>query len=597
MAEDTFAYDATTDIYTATWEDCVFTIKEVFYDERRRLTAEVKAILRDTGMLLNFQQVRLLDAWSVQEFAKDCDPSQEGQQKVRQYLALVADWINQQHAAHTQANTNGHGLNPSVAFTALSHVQAPPLPTEACLHPEVAEGAAPWLEAYCHHSRIWAPRAAKGFHQAIGLWDLSTISGRRVCVHLGRPYFPMLFIAMIAPSTLFTKTTAAHVGRKAITDAGCKFFLTPDRITPQALIRRMSGKVDEHYGDLDETEQAIYRRDLAFAGQRGWYYEEWGTLLHQIRRQDSVMTEFHGMLKVLDDASDDFSNETILRGLELVKDPSLALLASATPADLAPFMRPGNPWWRDGFWARFAFVTPLVDEKPSLADLPRGLDTLPSELVVALHDWHERLGIPEFTIEGVFDHKGNATGTWKGKRAPFHPQVLHLSDEALEAYRTYNKALLGMVIAGTVSADLSGCYGRYHDKALRIAILLASLANSPVITLQHWAYAQEVVESWRDMLHHLLVSAAESEPMSKEQAWEERIEQLLSAQGAMTARDLQRQLFRCTAHELQRLLASMVQIGRIVSLPKGKTILYMVPMDAPPEEVEKDEEKNDEIPF
>lgn len=473
----------------------------------------------------------------------------------------------------------------------------PPLPEEACLHPELAEGAAPWLDAYCDHSRIWAPRAADGFHQAIGLWMLSTISARRVCVHLGKPQFPMLFLALVAPSTLYTKTTTAHVGRRAITDAGCKFLLTPDRITPQALIRRMSGKVDDDYGDLDVQEQEVRRRDLAFAGQRGWYYEEWGTLLHQIRRQDSVMTEFHGMLKVLDDASDDFSNETILRGLEYVKDPALALLASATPADLAPFMRPGNPWWRDGFWARFAFITPRRDEKPSLADLPRGLDALPSELISTLHSWHTRLGIPDYDVEPIFDAKKNATGRWKGTRAPFQPQVLAIPDDVLSAYRTYNKALVGMVIDGTVSADLSGCYGRYHDKALRIATLLASMSNAPRLHLMHWAYAQQVVESWRAMLHHLLQTAAESEPMSREQAWEERVEQLLSSHGPMTARDLQRQLFRCTAQDLQRLLASMTTIGRIFTIPKGKTMLYMVPMDAPPEQESSIEEKNDDVPF
>ncbi len=505
-------------------------------------------------------------------------------------LEKAADaWL----AAHRNGDIPAVYHTPTVAAPPL----VPPLPAHSVIHPELAEGAAPWLEAYCEHSRKWAPRAANGFHQAIGLWVLSTISARRVCVHLGKPHFPMLFIALIAPSTLYTKTTTAHVGRKGITDAGCKFLLTPDRITPQALIRRMSGKVEEDYGTLDEVEQAIRRRDLAFAGQRGWYYEEWGMLLHQIRRQDSVMTEFHGMLKVLDDASEDFSNETILRGLEYVKDPALALLASATPADLAPFMRPGNPWWRDGFWARFAFVTPRADEQPSLADLPRGLDTLPSELIASLHTWHEALGIPKYTVEGIFDKKGNATGTWKGTRLPFTPHVLAIPDDVLAAYRAYNKALVGMVIDGTVSADLSACYGRYHDKALRIATLLASLANSPQIQLMHWAYAQQVVESWRAMLHHLIQAAAESEPMSREQAWEEKIEHILSTAGAMTARNIQRQLFRCTAQDLQRLLASMVNIGRIVAIPKGKTTLYMVPMDAPPEEQTSGAEKNDDVPF
>jgi hypothetical protein len=115
--------------------------------------------------------------------------------------------------------------------------------------------------------------------------------------------------------------------------------------------------------------------------------------------------------------------------------------------------------------------------------------------------------------------------------------------------------------------------------------------------LAHWVYAQQVVESWRMMLHHLLQTAEASEPISKEQAWEDRIEALLMRTGAMRAREIQQQLYRCTSHELQRLLASMVSIGRIVTVPKGKTTLYMLPMDAPPADEIIEQEKNDDVPF
>jgi hypothetical protein len=467
---------------------------------------------------------------------------------------------------------------------------APELPKEARLPPRLAIGAAGWLEDYCAHSRFWAPRAADGFHQAVGLWMLSTISARRVCVHLGKPEFPMLFLTMVAPSTLYTKTTTAHIARRALRQAGCQFLLTPDRITPQALIRRMSGRVEDDYSVLDQEQKDIKRRELAFAGQRGWYYEEWGGMLQQIRRHDSVMSDFHGTLRVLDDGADDFSNETIMRGLEHVVDPSLALLCSATPADLAPYMRPGANWWQDGFWPRFAFITPRTDEPPSLADQPPGLDTLPAALVEPLHRWHARLGEPKCTIEPMYDSEGKPSGRWKADRRPFAPHVLGMPAEVLKAYNTYNKALLTLIIENRTSQDVKGCYGRFHAKALRVAILLASLEGCADIEMRHWAYAQHIAETWRNMLHHLLVIAAESEPKSNEQLWEEKIESLLSVHGPMTARELQRHLFRCPASALKNVLASMAAIGRIVMMPKGKTMLYLVPMDAPPAEVEDVEE-------
>src|SRR5262245_44280957 len=41
---------------------------------------------------------------------------------------------------------------------------APPLLKEAQLDPELSEGASPWLDAYCEHSRKWSPRAVPAFH-------------------------------------------------------------------------------------------------------------------------------------------------------------------------------------------------------------------------------------------------------------------------------------------------------------------------------------------------------------------------------------------------------------------------------------------------
>jgi hypothetical protein len=489
---------------------------------------------------------------------------------------LKAGWEQAQHM-------NGE-IEAAIAasFPYVAPPLMPALPNTARLDPSLAEGAAPWLEAYCQHSRWWAPRAAQGFHQAVGLWMLSTIAARRICVHLGKPEFPMLFLAMIAPSTLYTKTTTAHIARRGLKQTGCHFFLTPDRITPQALIRRMSGRVHEEFAGFDDLDREMHVRDLAFAGQRGWYYEEWGTMLGQMRRQDSAMAEFHGMLRVLDDGTDDFSNETILRGLESVVDPSLALLCSATAADLAPYMRPGAPWWRDGFWPRFAFITPHIDEAPSLADQPTGLDDLPTAMVRQLHDWHSRLGQPACRVEPVKDDAGKSTGKWRVVRPPFAPQVLAVETDVLAAYRAYNNALLTLVIENKVEADLSACYGRLHAKALRVAMLLASVQDCRQIELCHWAYAQQVTESWRAMLHSLIAVAASTEAMTREQLWEEKIENLLSSCGAMTARDLQRNLFRCTAHELKNLLGAMVSIGRIILIPKGRTNLYMLPLDAPP---------------
>src|SRR5207248_11561637 len=58
-------------------------------------------------------------------------------------------------------------------------------------------------------SSKWSPRAYDGFHEAVGLWILSTIAARRVALaHGGRRYTP-LFIALTARTSLYSKSTTA----------------------------------------------------------------------------------------------------------------------------------------------------------------------------------------------------------------------------------------------------------------------------------------------------------------------------------------------------------------------------------------------------
>src|SRR5215831_12910982 len=110
----------------------------------------------------------------------------------------------------------------------------------------------------------------------------------------------------------------------------------------------------------------------------------------------------------MDDGNESFESDTIARGLEQVQNPYLALLASATPHDLAQFMRPGSPHWHDGFWPRFAFIAPMADEIPSRRRQPVGNASLPSNLLRPLQEWHQSLGMPTARIEEVLE-KGKPT--------------------------------------------------------------------------------------------------------------------------------------------------------------------------------------------
>ncbi len=59
-----------------------------------------------------------------------------------------------------------------------------------------ASAPSPWLDAYIAYSRAWSPRAPASFHEACGLWLLSTIAARRVVTHLGSVRYGNLYLAL-----------------------------------------------------------------------------------------------------------------------------------------------------------------------------------------------------------------------------------------------------------------------------------------------------------------------------------------------------------------------------------------------------------------
>jgi hypothetical protein len=507
---------------------------------------------------------------------------------------------SRQDAAATLAARNGTGpiawdMRLSDLYTAMQEAQRrlyasrprlgfpplmPPLPASAIPNQARAQGAAPWLDAYASHSARWSPRGARAYHMGVGVWLLSAVAAGRIAVELGTRIYPNLFMAMVSDSTLYAKTTTATIGMKGLRQAHLGTLLAADRATPQALLRTMAAAVPDDFASKDDEAQLACAASMSFAGQRAWYYEEWGTMLPQMMRKDSPMAEFHGLLRLLDDGVEQYESNTIARGLERVNHPYLALLCSATPVDLAPFLSSGSGFWRDGFWPRFVFLTPLADEKPSTDRQPRGLATLSDHLLGALKDWHQRLRIPKATIKEVMRGK-KGTGRYRAEVEELPCQILTISNEAFEAYYTYNVALITMVEQGQVSTDFNACYGRFHMKALRVAMLLASLAGYDTITLAHWARAQQIVEQWRMMLHQTVVWASTATPLTREAQLEEAIERTLARLGPMGARGLQRHIHDCDSLRINVALQAMLTADRISMWQDGRKHLYALTIESP----------------
>jgi len=450
----------------------------------------------------------------------------------------------------------------------------PPLPEAARLEPRAGAGACQWLDDYVAYSRLWSPLAYEDFHEAVALWLLSTVAAHRVLIPFGGRQYTPLYIALVARTSLYAKSTTARIARRTLRAAGLDWLLLPDESTPQKMIQEMAGqRVPEDYEQLPEELRSRLRRGLAMAGQRGWFYDEFGQKLAVMQREDGPMAEFRGILRRMNDCDVSYEYGTIGRGTERVDQPYLALLANMTPADMRALAKRGSALWGDGTWARFAFVTPPAGWERSRERFPNTDDTIPAALVQPLRQWHERLGTPTLSLTALKDQKGDPIGRYRIERGPLPETRCSLERAATDAYYNYFFALQDITQAHPHLHDLDGNYSRFPEKALRMAALFASLENDGRVELRHWARAQAITERWRAALHALVEQLSEAQPSQTVQN-EEKILQLVERRGPITARDVRHFIKGMDSGQAKATLDSLVRAGILGAVQGQQTMHY-----------------------
>ncbi len=186
--------------------------------------------------------------------------------------------------------------------TPVDEPECPPLPPPAHLPPGLGQEACRWLDAYIAFSQKWSPRSFAGYHEACGLWLLSTIAARRVLTHFGRPRYTNLYIILAGRTTMHAKSSATGIARDLLAACGLDYLLAADEATPQSFLRALAGAdLPPDFDVLTGDEQIVARMRLGFCGQRGWYAEEFGSWLASMVRTDGVMADFRGIMRKLDD--------------------------------------------------------------------------------------------------------------------------------------------------------------------------------------------------------------------------------------------------------------------------------------------------------
>ncbi len=386
------------------------------------------------------------------------------------------------------------------------HVAMPALPKIARLsEAEIKQGkkAGKFIDEYMSFAMKDAPMSPPLFHMTYALAVLSTAIARRVYVKVGTAaIFPNLYILLSAPSTLYTKTTGYKSAMKLLETAGLSYLLLPDGVTPQSLITELSNRPQDNFKDWAQDDKEEWQKERLFAGQRAWWIDEAARLFSQF--QQKHLADLLPIVLRLYECESKIKVSTQIRGRETVRNAYLTICGPTTPAALRPHLKTPD-YWTNGLFARFLFVSP--DSAPVRVFYPEPFP-VPAELSKHINKLaFERLESPKEMVMGA---------------TPPPPAIeAKIAPEVKQHWNNYHAAMFDLISKKEVPEKLGACYGRFHEKAIKIAMLLAASdwarmakGNPLEIHAVHWFRAQEITEGYRASLHRMIDEA--STPLDNE---------------------------------------------------------------------------------
>lgn len=356
--------------------------------------------------------------------------------------------------------------------------------------------AGKFIDDYMAYAMKDAPMSPPLFHQTYALAILSSAIARRVYVNVGTSaIYPNLYIMLSAPSTLYTKTTGYKSAMKLFETAGLSHLLLPDGVTPQSLITELSNRTPDNK-DWAREDKDDWERERQFAGQRAWWIDEAARLLSQF--QQKHLAELLPIVLRLYECESKIRVSTQVRGRETVRNAYLTICGPTTPAALREHLNTFEHW-TNGLFARFLLVSP--DTAPVRVFYP---DPFPVPPALAKQ-------LNQLAFERLEQPKESALGP-----TPPPPAVeAKVMPEVKQHWDNYHAAMFDLISKKNVTERLHACYGRLHEKAIKIAMLLAAAdwvkmakGNPLVIHPVHWYRAQEMTEGYRASLHRVIEDAS-----------------------------------------------------------------------------------------
>ena len=408
------------------------------------------------------------------------------------------------NGAHDDAPTPGHDDAPAWSVPIVS---VPDLPPSARLTPALERAASSvgsWIDGYVGYASVISPRTPRLFHESGALWlgGLAIARRRRVRLRHGDIY-PNLYVAWLAPTTLYAKTTALSTCERLAQDAVSHLLIAAEH-TPEALLAELAGHAPANLdgGDLSERDREIWRAGRNLAAARGMVVDEVSGLFSSFRRDYSA--GLRELILRLADAPDYYRRSTRGSGLVIARTAALSLIGATTPARLRRVDL--ESWWHDGLASRFVLLAPDAPPVRPSDDEDSAPVERPAVLVEALSRLANVL-LPTPTFPDPIPCADTA-----------------VDDETLRLARRYTNALTYDLLTSADHPDesLFGSYGRLPTMAWKAAMIMAALdwalngQDAPRITAAHWARAQQIAEAWRASAHRALAMLTEDEAAALE---------------------------------------------------------------------------------
>lgn len=419
----------------------------------------------------------------------------------------------------------------------------PVLPEAARLDPDLGRGTASWLSSYRDYASSKSPMTPAAFHESAGLWLASVAIARRLRLGLAHgDVYPNLYIAWVAPTTLWGKTTAGMICHELAREV-FPYLLAPQDMTPESFLSDLSGDQPRNLELLPSDVKTEWSRGRNFAAQRGLFLDEFSRLLASAGRDYNA-----GLIEaflMFHDCHPRYVRSTRGQGLIVVRDSYLSFLGASTPRALSSFLT-DERLWSMGWWPRIAILTPET-ERPEWREA-RDVER-PHSLAEDLRKLHERLPEPQW---------------------PEPPRALAvtLGDGVHAAWMRYDKACRYDLLTGDLDTRLWGCYGRMPTQTIKVAVLLAALdwadTPAPRVELSHLSRAMAITEGWRASAHRALGLATQSDYGDMRG----RIIRLVSKSepGGATVRDLTKGMRDKKPDEITDAIRQMVAAGDIEEL-------------------------------